>query len=203
MDLKGVTMNRVILALSMAILLVTGASGQDVKPFSLYVGGGLSVFASPNEFKDAYKTGFHGSGGLGFNVAPMFQVIARVEYHTFSMKEMTSPLIPPGSFLEGGTFSALMIGGDAKLSPSMPGSPFKPYVLGGVGIATIKTADVTVTGLPYGPSVSDTKLYVNFGGGLEFKAGLTLALFVQGRYVLISTEGDSISYIPITVGLKF
>ena len=71
----------------LAILLTFGAvaSAQiPSSPVSLYVGGALSIPTAPESFTTSFKNGYHGSLGLGFDVNPAFELIGKVEYHTFN-----------------------------------------------------------------------------------------------------------------------
>ena len=43
--------------------------------------------------------------------------------------------------------------------------------------------------------------YHNFG--FDWTVSPTVKLFLQGRYVNVNTEGNAMSFIPVTVGLRF
>ena len=100
-----------------------------------------------------------------------------------------------------------MFGGDARYSFGLPAAPIKPFVLGGLGFANtsvsdFESSDPLVTALNFN-SESSTDLYWNLGAGVDFKTGPAWSLYGQIRYVSIATEGESSSFIPVTVGLKF
>ena len=82
-------------------------------------------------------------------------------------------------------------------------APTKPFVLGGVGLATLSVSDLEGVGITIPFDISETKLYFEFGGGVEFKMGPTMNLFLMGRYVNVTSEGEATAFIPISVGLKF
>jgi len=188
-------MKRLLMILAILLVFAVGASAQvPAKPFTVYVGGGLSMPVSPSAFDDLYKMGFHGSGGVGFTVSPMFQVIGRVEYHTWGLDKEKYGI----SDVEGGSFKVIAFGADGKFAFGVPGAPIKPFVLGGVGMANISVSDFEYEGETIATIPSETDFYVAFGGGVEFKN-----FFAQFRYVHIMTEGDATGTVPITVGVKF
>ena len=108
----------------------------------------------------------------------------------------------------GGELLTRRTGPDGRFSIGMPAAPLRPYVLGGLGIANIKQSELE------GPSLitsvlnqyiaeDQNKLYFNLGGGVDLTTGPAWSLFAQVRYVSIATEGESSSFIPVTLGLKF
>jgi len=79
--------------------------------------------------------------------------------------------------------------GDLVLSPSMGDGGVAPYFLGGAGFQSIKNGE------------SDTKFGWNVGAGVNLKLG-GLAVYLEGRYLSIQTEGESSTMIPITAGIR-
>jgi len=189
------------------VAMSAAVSAQVSSPVSLYVGGAVSIPNSPDEFSDAYKTGFHGSVGVGFAVMPQMQLVGKVELHRFAIDFDADPLMTAEN-ISGGTNSLLMFGADARYSLKMPASPIKPFFLGGIGLARISASDfegssLLVTGLnDYMPD-AQTKFYYNIGAGVDLASGPMFNLFAQVRYVSIATEDESSSFIPITLGFKF
>jgi opacity protein-like surface antigen len=191
----------------LAILLAFGAvaSAQTPSmPVSIYAGGALSIPTAPESFKTAFKNGFHGSLGVGFDVNPMFELVGKVEYHAFKFD-----FDPAYSDYSGGTNKMLMFGGDLKFNPSVPAMPVKPYLLGGVGFANIKQSEfsgpssLSLSILNALISEDQTKFYWNAGAGFTLVTSPVFSLFAQARYVSIATDYETSSFIPITVGLKF
>ena len=197
-------MKRVIILLSALLVFAVAGNAQSVQPFSLYVGGALSVPTSPDGFKDTYNTGYHGSLGAGYKFAPNFQVVGKAEYHHFSFD------LDDASGVDGGENKLWMFGADGRYSLNMPTFPMKPFFFGGVGMANISFGDFSGSNTTLVTALNDqvadeseTKMYFNFGGGGEFKLGPTWSFFAQARYVSVQTEGDSWVFIPFTLGLKF
>jgi hypothetical protein len=199
-------MKKILAILAILLAFGTVASAQmPSSPVSLYVGGALSIPTSPESFSTTFKNGFHGSLGLGFDLNPAFELIGKVEYHTFSFDfdqaEMTD--------YSGGTNKMWMYGADVKFSPSLPAMPVKPYVLGGLGMASIQQsefegpASLTLSVLNAYIPEDQTEFYWNMGAGITLMSSPAFSLFAQARYVSIATEGEASSFIPITLGFKF
>lgn len=193
----------------LAILIAFSAGSaiaQVPTPFSLYAGGAISLPQSPDGFKDGFKTGYHGSIGVGYKLMPNFQLVGKLEYHTF---KVNFDNMPGAEGYTGGTNKLWMYGVDGRYQFSLPAAPISPYVLGGVGFANIKQSEfdgptsLTLSVLNEAVSQSTTKMYWNLGAGTTLATGPSLSLFAQVRYVSIATEGESSSFIPITLGVKF
>lgn len=191
----------------LAILLAFGsiASAQvPSSPVSIYAGGALSIPTAPESFKTSFKNGYHGSLGLGFSASPLFELVGKVEYHTFNFD-----FDPAYSDYTGGTNKMWMFGGDVKVNPSVPAFPVSPYILAGVGLANIKQsefkgpASLSLSVLNSAISEDQTKFYWNTGAGFTLKTSPVFSLFAQVRYVSIATDNETSAFIPVTIGLKF
>ena len=198
-------MKKLLMILAILIAFTASVSAQmPSSPVSVYAGGALSIPTAPESCKASFKNGFHGSVGVGFDINPMFEVIGKVEYHTFKF-DFDQAL----SGYTGGTNKMWLFGGDLKFSPSLPAMPISPYVLGGVGMANIKQSEfegptsLALSLLNQVISEDQTKLYWNMGAGFGLMTSPAFSLFAQVRYVNIATEGESSAFIPVTVGLKF
>lgn len=202
-------MRKTIIPFICFLLLGAGVSAQvPAKPFSLYAGGGVSVPSADRTFKDFYHPGYHGFAGVGFSTMPMIQLVGKVEFHNFSSK---FSLIPD---LDGGEKKILMFGVDARLAPSMPMMPLKPFFLVGAGLGKITNKDFTSPVTLAGTDLTDlaelnagrpdeSKFYYNIGVGLELFSNPAFSLFVQGKYVSIASDNTSTQFVPISLGLKF
>lgn len=201
-------MKKLILTL-IALLVMSAVSmaqiGTPGSPVSWYAGGALSLPTSPEGFTDGWNLGFHGMVGAGFNVAPKVQMIGKIEYHKFGAN-----VDALGSDVEGGGINTWMFGVDGKLNLGAPVVPIKPYALGGLGIASLKFSEYTSSDSALATSLNSggtdesiSKVYFNFGGGVEFNLGPKTSWFVQARYVSVATEGSATTFIPLTLGLKF
>ena len=196
-------MRKLLLILAILISFSAVASAQTPSPFSFYAGGAFSMPNGPDAFKDAYKTGYHGWLGVGYSFAPTFQFIGKVEHNRFSFDA--------GQFagVDGGTTKIWMYGVDAKFAPSVPAFPIKPFMFGGVGMASysvdeFQTPDPLATAaLNANVPESATKMYYNVGAGADLFSGPAFSIFLQGRWVSIQTEGESTNFIPVSFGVRF
>ena len=202
-------MKKTILTALVALLIMSAVSVAQVStpglPFSVYAGGALSLPSSPEGFRDGWKFGYHGMIGAGFNVAPRIQVIGKVEYHKFQSDLDTFG----GSSVDGGGIKSIMFGVDGRLNLGAPVIPIKPYAIGGIGMASVTAEEYESTDPLIASSLNSgvdtetqSKVYYNFGAGVEFTLAPKASLFVQARYVNIATDGSSTGFIPVTVGLK-
>lgn len=194
-------MKRVVLTIAMILALTVGVAAQDdaTKMWNFYLGAGAAL--PTGDLGDGWNLGLHGTGAFGYVVGPGFQILGKIEYHTFGIDDGGL------SGVDGGSFNALMFGGAARYNFPTENSKISPFILGGLGIASATISDLTVDDPILGPMTfkfeSETKLYIEVGAGLDIASGETMSFFVQGRYVSIQTEGSAAAYIPFTFGLKF
>jgi opacity protein-like surface antigen len=174
------------------------ASPVPLKPIEIGFGGGASVPVS--HAKDAFKTGWHGSGILRLNLPMMpFGLQGNFTYHHFSLDQPNVGFAGSGRIL-----SAIA---DARFGIPLPG-PIKPYLLAGVGTYNLK-ADPDSTGAPASPST--TKFGINGGGGVTIDfPGLPVHAFVEGKVENIYTDKGmntavtqdfKTQIIPVTFGI--
>jgi opacity protein-like surface antigen len=199
-------MKNTLLTIAAVLLFAVAVSAQVSSPVSLYVGGALSLPQSPESFSETFKTGFHGSVGVGYKVMPSLQVVGKLEYHRFAVDFENTELAAEN--ISGGHNNVLMYGADARYGLSVPAFPLKPFLLGGVGFARLSATEFDgssdlVASLNDSQAESQTKFYYNVGAGIELSSGPLFGLFAQARYVSVSTDNESSSFIPITLGLKF
>lgn len=194
-------MKKVFLTLAVVLIFAATGSAQVSTPVSIYAGGALSVPAS-GDFNAGWQMGYHGAFGLGYKLAPNFQVVGNLEYHHFffDMADFMG--------LDGGDTKVWMYGVNGRYSLGLPVVPIKPFFIGGAGIAKMTWDEfegptlITAT-LNAAIPESVNKVYFNFGGGLDLKVIPTLSLFIEARYVSIATDGASTAFVPMTVGLRF
>ena len=195
-------MIKTVLILALTAAIAASAAGQTPsKPFNLYLQGGASL--PQEDFKDVFKMGYHGAGGLGISIFPKVEAIGRVSYHKNPL-ESASSLFGDDSptDIEGGDLTMLMYGADLKMNLGALGT--NPYVLGGYGWAKFEIEDVTFSeeGVEYTQTFdSHTDNFWIIGGGIEF--GRTV---IEGRYITFldddEVESDSKTRL-ITVSLGF
>ena len=177
---------RLISIVTIVFLIAASASAQvPGNPIKFYGGIGFSSPTDPVDFSDNFDKTYHAMLGIGFNIFPKIEVIPKIEYHTFSSDI---------EGLSGGKMKATMFGVDGKFTLSIPTVPFAPYAIGGVGLAAIKQDDfATAAGIVLnGLSLeSQTKMYIDYGFGLQWKLMPTISAFGQLQWVSINTEGET------------
>ena len=93
-----------------------------------------------------------------------------------------------------------LVGGLAELVYAFGTSAdqVRPYVMGGVGYYNVK---IDVTGFG---SADESKVGFGGGAGLDLKVGTGgTRLFVEGKFLSISTSGSSVTFIPFRAGVRF
>ncbi|UCD64944.1 MAG: outer membrane beta-barrel protein [Candidatus Zixiibacteriota bacterium] len=193
-------MRKLILTSVVLLAFAAGTSAQVNTPVSLYAGGALSM-PSSEAFNAGWQMGYHGCAGVGWKAAPNLQVIGKMEYHHFFFD--FADLLG----IDGGATKMWVYGVDGRYSLGLPAVPLKPYVLGGVGLASISWSEFEGTSLAAAVlndamSESVTKMYFNIGAGLELKTVPGLSLFAQARWIRVATEGEAMSFVPVTLGVK-
>lgn len=176
-------------AVLMATVGVAPAVAQGAK---FAVGGGLTL--PLGDFGDIASTGFHGLAAVGFQPANLpvgFQVDGM--YQRFGVEDA------PDGF-DGNT---QVIQGTANVVytfTTAEESTFHPYLIGGVGLYNFKPTGDDLQAIV--GDESETDFGINAGAGFDFQAG-NVALFVEGRFHNVFTEGESSNFIPITLGVRF
>jgi len=190
---------RVSLMLPLLLLAMAGiASASELKPFEIGFGGGASVPVS--HAKDAFKTGWHGSGIVRLNLPMMpFGFQGNFTYNHFSLDKPNVGFGGSGRILSGIA--------DARFGIPLPG-PIKPYLLAGVGTYNIKANPDSTGALA---AASTTKFGINGGGGVTIDfPGLPVHAFVEGKVENIYTDKGlntavtqdfKTQIIPVTFGI--
>lgn len=162
--------------------LVLGTTTAQAQGINFGVGGGLTIPTS--DFGDIAKTGWHGIANIGFNTPAGFGVRGDFYYGQND-----------GDV--GGLDKVKLAGGLGNLVYSFQGAgPVRPYVIGGAGVFKVEAEAGNL-------SDSETKFAWAGGAGVKFKAGTDANIFVEGRYVSVSTSGEKTNFIPVTVGVSF
>ncbi|HJU64549.1 MAG TPA: hypothetical protein VJ596_02680, partial [Gemmatimonadaceae bacterium] len=157
---------------------VTGGTVGAQSSVRFGVGAGGTFLGA--EIADLARSGFHGMGMVSFRPSRL-PVDARIDvmYNVLGKTNF--------SFVEDGEpFDAerrmRIIGGTLSAVVGVPGSSgIQPYLLAGVGLYHTRAEIVaTAQTFSFGDEERATKLGVQGGGGVRFRAG-GVALFVEGR----------------------
>ena len=196
----------VVMALALSASAENGAT--KMKPV-LYVGGGLGMPISPDFYKDYWKMGIGFGGGLGVQINPSLEVIGKFYYNSFGA-DWDAIFGPLASLvtIEGLDFQVMEFGADVKyLFNAKAGTPFAPFLVLGVGASSVSFSDVTVSAegveevtVPSG--IDESAISLSAGVGFDYMFSPKAGIWVETRYMMIATEGESTAYLPIRVGLK-
>jgi opacity protein-like surface antigen len=159
-----------------------------------------------------YGTGYGGGAHLDVHFA-MLALRVSADYITFApdndkYRSVLSKLAGTAATnfaIEGGRIN--IFSGNLNLkSTFLPLPILTPYITGGIGLANmgVDDAKVTYNGAPQGNITGvkgQTKTSFNLGAGADLKLGITL--FIEAKYTWILTEGETSTYIPISVGVTF
>jgi Outer membrane protein beta-barrel domain len=194
----------VILLVALCAVTVGAQVGAPKAPFSIYAGGSMAVPNGPTEFSEMYKAGYNAFAGLGFKAFPKTQLIAKLEYNQF-------PFDPANvTGIDGGNTKIFMYGADARVSLAPPAFPLKPFAFIGGGMANMSFNEFSGSNTTLVTALntqvdgwSENKPYFNVGAGFEFMSTPAFSLFLQGRYVSVSTTDAATTFVPFSLGLKF
>ena len=203
-------MKRLILvAVFLLAFVATSAAQQQMKPV-IYVGGGIGMPMGPTVFKDYWKMGIGFGGGVGLQFNPQMEVIAKFYYNSFGFDWDKIIGGATGVSGDGLDFQAIEFGGDVKYTFGSGGAsaPLKPFFIVGVGFAQAKFTDGSVTGgtvtVPISTGgYSETKIAFSGGAGFDYMFSPKMGFWLEGRFAMIATSGESTTYLPIRAGLKF
>jgi hypothetical protein len=193
---KGRDTLKRLLCTALYCLTLTGPTLAEDR-LGLHALVSVGVSAPTDELKNGYNTGLHGLLGAVYDLSPTSAILAKLEYHYFSLD------VPSSWGVTGGGLTTPMFGADILLMPTIGTWSARPMITFGGGITYVSFADIFFNDgsalLGYGHAYS----YFDLGGGLIFTSSTGPSLFIDARYLYIPTSGVHISFVPISVGLKF
>ncbi|GJG86699.1 hypothetical protein tb265_18800 [Gemmatimonadetes bacterium T265] len=172
-------------------------------PFSFGVSGGLAV--PVGRLGDNLNSGYSVGGLVDFHPAPgPLSIRLEVGYDRFDVKSsvLTDVENAFGANVSANTHFFRGTGDLVYRLPTTGG--LRPYLLGGVGVYSIGGGTSYTDG---GTTISQndnsqTKFGVNGGAGIELPlSGITV--FLEARAHGVQTDAAPVTYIPITVGIRF
>jgi opacity protein-like surface antigen len=179
-------MKRIVFGL-LAVLSLAGVGGLSAQQgIRVGIGGGLLM--PMGTYKDFDKMGWLIGGDVTYwlSGAPI-GIRGDVQYSQTSEKSGVS------------AHTSKVIGGLAEVVYAFgkQADQIRPYILGGAGYYNVK---ISAGGL----SASESKLGFGGGAGIAFKVGSgSTRVFVEGKFVSVSTTGNSTTFLPIRAGLRF
>jgi hypothetical protein len=172
-------------AVAVAIGVLSTAPALHAQGAEFSLGGGIGI--PLGTYDDLVKIGWHGTAAVSF-VPQNSPVVIQVD-GSFSQFSDETPFDIKNQLIYGTANAVYQF-------ESSEDSRFRPYLVGGAGVYNSKaTGSDALEG-------SSTEFGINAGAGFDFDAGGT-GLFVEGRFHNVFTEGDNVTFIPITLGIRF
>jgi opacity protein-like surface antigen len=171
----------------LAVLSLAGVGGLSAQQ-GVRVGLGGGLVLPMGDYKKIDKMGWLIGGDVTYWLtgAPV-GLRADLQYSQTSEK---SGVTPHKSKILGGLAEVVYAFGTEA-------DQVRPYILGGVGYYNVK---FTVSGV----SADESKVGFGGGAGVAFKVGTgSTRVFVEGKYVSVSTSGSSVTFVPIRAGIRF
>jgi hypothetical protein len=175
-------MTRIRIVVAAALMAVAAASPTH---------GQLSVAGGPTfamgALGDATEMGYHAQGSFGLSL-PLIPISLRVDgaWNQFPENE--------------GDGDLRMISGTANAVFSIPSIGITPYVIGGLGAYNADWSDDSAVGAL--EDEASTEIGANVGVGVRI--GLPgISAFAEARLHNLFNDGDSMRFVPISVGLRF
>lgn len=162
---------------------------------SIYVHGG-AAFPSSSSFNDAYKTGFNAGLGIGIPVHSQIEGVLMARYDRFGLDA------PSGVDIDGGAFSSLSATANLKLNGPTMTSRVAPYGFAGAGVFRTAVGDQE-SGSVSLEGDSEVDFGLQFGAGLSFGMSPRANLLVEPNYVLVFSEGERTTFLPVRIGASF
>ncbi|PYP71572.1 MAG: hypothetical protein DMD41_12030 [Gemmatimonadetes bacterium] len=160
-----------------------GGGSQAASSIRIGVGGGLLL--PMGTYKDGDKLGWLAGADVTYWLTGgMIGIRAEGSYSQTCHKAPA-------------TGNTKLFGGmaDVVWAPGTTADQIRPYVLAGIGFYNAKES---VTG------ASATKIGFGGGAGVAFKMGTGgTRIFVEGKFVDVSTDVNSTTFIPVRAGVRF
>ncbi len=229
--LFGKTLMKRTSLLLMLILWMTAAGlARQTSGIEISVQSGIALPASPMSFSDYWKFQYGGGLSVGYPLSSSVTLLGSFEYHRFNLNEdgvhsgfdteymrriwildgvSMNPSADPGSVLS--------VSANVRIAPLGLSGRLSPYFVAGVGIARFSLSDIelpttsvlsvnnTTVAMTANTRIIGTKetvLSVQGGVGFDYRIAEPFSLFVEGRYAVGLTKGESSAYVPLGVGLK-
>jgi opacity protein-like surface antigen len=203
---------RTTVALLVVLVLstVSGSTAQTEPPSKthLLMSAGVSLPGSPQLFRDYWSMGFGGGAGIEYAIGPVASIGGSVEYNgfRFDSEKFLAQFGFGGLGVEvsGGNISAVVVAANVKAMLGTTPGVATPYLTAGMGIMSVSSSDVVVTyqGSSSKTSVDgETAFGITGGAGLEIPAG-SAWIFVEAKYGVGFTKGESTGIWPLRAGLK-
>lgn len=168
--------------------------------------------AGATSLKDVYGLGIGGGLHLDVNLMVLsFRLSGDYLHYSLDQDKFRDSFRPlfgnsvSQLSIDGGGLGIYTLTANGKMN-ILPLPIVTPYLTGGVGLAWLSRDEVktSISGVGGATTPSETqsaRTVINLGAGVDFQLGITF--FVEAKYAWIFTEGESSSYVPLTIGVSF
>ena len=157
---------------------------QGYNPFQIGAAGGVAF--PTGDLGNATNTGYNIAVILGYKPQLMpLAVRAEAAYNQFGF--------------QGGGGNINIPSFTGNLAYELPlGMSFTPYAIGGVGLYR---PSASING--GGTSNAENDFGWNIGGGVKIPFSSSFETFIEARFNSVNSNGATLSFIPVTVGILF
>jgi len=207
--MKRIAVIRVYFVAVALVMAVCASTVRAREGLQIQLGAGLTVPTVPEMFADAWKHGYNIAGGVGYGLNPVVSLTANVLYSQFDFDEEEAQNVVSRYFVSmigKGQTRILTLSGNVLIS-FLSERILSPYLIGGAGVSRISTDPTTFLDewfQPIGRVGGDPVTSFSFllGVGLDIRVAERIDMFVEGQYVISTTEKEFTHYIPVTLGVR-
>jgi hypothetical protein len=199
-------MNRIMM--QALVLLLFGTAVLAARPRYFFNTGMTKPF-SPTVFRNQWRSGFNLGAGIGFQLAPKFELEGEFLVHQMQLDDAAylnniTSSDDLYSAVTGGTTTILDFSANMKyMVPSPSANQVTPYLLGVFGIADQITTkkDVTTQDLNFSEARESTLApMAGLGLGFEIALSTNTSLVIEGGFHFLFAKETTI-YFPLKFGI--
>lgn len=166
--------------------------------YVIWGGGGLAIPINEKQLTDSFKTAFNLNFSVGYVFNERLQLRADYQYNRFKNKSNSNIIFPEIGIIGKLTVNSYKL--DFLMGSFRKCGCIQHYGLVGIGLYS-----VNITKKINNDVVSDSEVYLGFGGGFGFSFRIigTIRLFMEGQYNYIFNDGTAKGYIPVKAGLLY
>jgi opacity protein-like surface antigen len=203
------------------LLLVVSVPAWALGPSIAYgVHGNFTIsnFPGPSvqggkQFTNVYGPGLGGGAHLDVNLlAFSFRISGDYIHYSMDADKFRDAFRPifgnavSQISLNGGGLGIASVSVNGKMG-ILPIPIVTPYITGGLGLGWLSRNEIStsingVAGATIPSETSSSKTMVHLGAGVDFHFG-GVALYAEAKYAWILTEGETSTYVPVTIGVTF
>lgn len=174
-----------------------------------YANIGMSKPYAPDDFQKNWRSGYNLGAAVGYNVTSHLELQGEFFFDNFQLDDnayLGDVAADDDLYasVTGGSVSILTVYANVKyLSPLQNKKTMTPYLIGGVGFASMITGEMDVaTEIGEYTVAKDTQtaLAAGVGLGVEILMGARTSFVIEGRFNILMTDETSV-YLPLKLGI--